>query len=179
VEGRVAGALFDLMDSGNEVPWYDTAFWGFDPIMDSTIAGMDNSSFSDFWNDYQGTDKHNGVRAIYQNTIDYDQAPIFIGIPNQNMIQNLSYSHLLNLWNYSSDAESPIASLTYQIVYISDSRCGIALDSHWINASPQMNWHGNCYVDIQASDSIKATTARINLNVLQINSRIFLPIIIK
>lgn len=177
VEGRVAGALNDLMDSGNESPWYDSASWGLDPIVDVALVGSGKSNLQEFWNGYQGTDKHNGVRSIYQNTIDYDQAPTFAAIPTQNILQNFSHPHVFDLWDFSNDVESTDASLTFQVVSVSDSRCGVSLDSHWVNANPQMNWTGSCYVTVSVSDSIKNTTSGFWLNVLQINSRIYLPTI--
>lgn len=87
-------------------------------------------------------------------------------------------THLVDLWNYSSDSESPNASLAYSIVSVSDSRCGISLDSHWVNANPQMNWIGSCYVTVRANDSIKTATGGFWIRVLQIHSRIFLPVIL-
>ena len=177
VEGRIAGTLYDLMDSANESPWYDNASWGFDPITDIALVGAGHSGLQQFWAAYQGTGKHNGVRSIYQNTIDYDQAPVFSAIPEQRILQNFPSTHLFDLWNYSSDAESPDASLMYSIVSVSDSRCGVSLDSHWVNANPQRNWVGSCYVTVRANDSIKTTTGSFWMHVLQINSRIFLPIL--
>ena len=179
VEGRVAGTLYDLMDSANESPWYDNASWGFDPIVDIALVGSGRSSLQQFWAAYQGSDKHNGVRSIYQNTIDYDNAPVFSTIPEQRILQNFPRAHLLDLWNYSSDSESPDASLTYSIVSVSDLRCGISLDSHWVNSNPQMNWVGSCYVTVRANDSIKTATSGFWIHVLQIHSRIFLPVIMK
>jgi len=44
VEGRVAGTLYDLMDSANESPWYDNSSWGFDPIVDIALVGSGRSS---------------------------------------------------------------------------------------------------------------------------------------
>jgi hypothetical protein len=169
------------MDSNNEGPGYDTVAWGFDPIADIAMSGSGKSSLLEFWNGYQGTDKHNGVRSIYQNTIDYDQAPVFSSIPEQRILQNFPRTHLLDLWDYSNDAESPDTSLTYQVVSVSDTRCGISLDSHWINANPQMNWVGSCYVTVRVSDSIPNKTADGGfwLYVLQINGRSYMPIIMK
>lgn len=181
VEGRVAGSLYDLLDASNESPWYDSATWGFDQIVDIALAGSGQSSLHDFWSDYQGNDKHNGVRSIYQNTIDYDQAPVFTAIPEQNTLQNHFHSHIIDLWDYSSDVESQDAFLIYELVYVSDSRCGVSLDSHWINANPQMNWIGSCNVTVRVNDSIpnETSTGSFLLNVLQINSRNFLPVIMK
>jgi len=118
------------------------------------------------------------VRSIYQNTIDYEQAPVFSAISEQRILQNFPYVHFLDLWDYSSDVESPDASLTYSIVSVTDSRCGVSLDSHWVNANPQMNWIGSCYVTVRANDSIKTATGGFWIRVLQIHSRIFLPVIL-
>jgi hypothetical protein len=181
VEGRVAGALYDLMDSTNESPWFDTASWGFDPIVDVALVGSGKSNLNEFWNGYLGTDKHDGIRSIYQNTIDYDQAPAFASIPSQNILQNFPYTHVLDLWDYSSDAESPDTSLTYQLISVSDARCGISLDSHWINANPQMSWTGSCYVTVSVNDTIpnKTATGGFWINILPINHRHFLPVVMK
>jgi hypothetical protein len=52
---------------------------------------------------------------------------------------------------------------------------------HWINANPQMNWIGSCYVTVSVNDTIpnKTATGGFWVNVLQINSRHFMPVIIK
>jgi len=178
VEGRVAGTLYDLMDSSNEDPWYDTAYWGFNPIIAVALDEYGKENLQEFWNAYFGGDNHNGVRAIYQNTIDYDQAPIIIPIPDRSILQNFTSEHFLNLSDYVYDYESSAQQLTYQIISVSDSRCGVSLDSHWVNANPQMNWIGSCYVTVRVSDSIKTTTTGFWLQVLQINSRISLPVIV-
>ncbi len=177
VEGRVAGTLYDLMDSSNEAPWYDTAYWGFNPIIAVALDEYGKATLQEFWNAYFGGDKHNGVRSIYQNTIDYDQAPIIIPIPDRSILQNFTSEHFLNLSDYVYDFESSAQLLTYQIISVSDSRCGVSLDSHWVNANPQLNWIGSCYVAVRVNDSIKTATTGFWLQVLQINSRISLPVI--
>jgi hypothetical protein len=179
VEGRVAGALYDLMDANNESPWYDGATWGFDVIADIAMSGLGNTSLQDFWNSYQGADKHNGVRSLYQNTVDYDQVPTFSSIPDQRVLQTPSHPHFVDLWTYSSDAESPDTSLTYQLVSVSDPACGITLDAHWLNATPQSNWVGSCQVTVRVSDTLKTADTSFWLHILQINSRVFLPTTVK
>jgi hypothetical protein len=81
VEGRVAGALWDLYDSQNdEDPNYDYISLGFGPIWNvftSQVAYRKNN-FSEFWNAwkqyYSGSayNVHFAKMALYQNTIDYD-----------------------------------------------------------------------------------------------------------
>ncbi len=178
VEGRVAGALYDLLDVYNESPWYDTALWGFDQIVDIAFKDSGQYTLYEFWSSYTGNNKHHGIRSIYQNTIDYNQSPEIEAIPDQYTFINMSQNHLIDLWDYTSDFESPNTALTYQIQTVSDLGCGISLDSHWININPLMNWSGSCLVTIRVNDTIKTTTGEFWLHVLPVNSRIYLPIII-
>jgi len=179
VEGRVAGALLDLMDSTNEDPWFDTAFWGFDPIADIALYGNGQATFWNYWLNYSGGEKHNGVKSIFQNTIDYDLLPVFVSIPDQSILQNVTTRHFIDLWDYSSDFKSSDTHLIYSIGGTSDSHCGTSLDLHWIDASPQPNWTGSCLVSINVDDSIKSSTGSFWLHVVPINAEIYLPIIMK
>lgn len=179
VEGRVAGALYDLKDPNNEDPWYDTAYWGFDIINDIALTNPGQLSIREFWEDPRIPDRHNGVRSIYQNTIDYDQAPLISEIPELRILQNFPQSHIINLWDYSNDYESNDNQLVFEIVYTTDSRCGVSMEWHWVNANPQINWIGSCFVVLSVSDSIKETTASFWIDVVPITSRIYLPILLK
>lgn len=179
VEGRVAGALLDLMDPTNEDPWFDTALWEFDLIADTTLERDGQGNFEAFWNSSMGADKHNGVRSIFQNTIDYDSPPVFSIIPDQSILQNFPHAHVLDLWQYTYDAESPDQFLTYDIDDVSDPRCGISLDSHWVSASPEPYWTGSCLVSVRVSDSIKSSVGSFWLHVVPISDTVFLPIVMK
>lgn len=180
VEGRVAGALYDLVDTANESPFYDTADWDFDRIIAAGLSGSGVSSFYVFWlNDLSinGSDTHNGIRSIYQNTIDYDSAPVIGPIPDLNVLQNLQQTHVIDLWDYSSDLESQDTSLTYSIGGVTNLNCHVSLDTHWVNVHPSMNWIGSCFVTINVNDSIKSGSTDFWVVVLPITSRIYLPII--
>lgn len=87
------------------------------------------------------------------------------------------HSNFIDLWNYSADIESPDHYLTYQIVSVSDTRCGISLDVHWLNANPQMNWTGSCEVTIRVSDSLEIDETSLWVNILPITNWIYLPVI--
>jgi hypothetical protein len=71
VEGRVAGALWDMLDFDND---------GFDRWTDGGIANIwdtfyhqTDNNFYEFWTAWctRGHNQFNAVRSIYQNTIDY------------------------------------------------------------------------------------------------------------
>jgi hypothetical protein len=182
VEGRVAGALYDLMDPNNEAPWWDTANFGFAPIWNIVRTAPHENSFSAFWNSWtaSGNNKHRAVQAIYQNTIDYDTAPIIADLPDRTVLQNFVWNHAIDLWPYSYDTESTWAELGWQIVNVTDTRCGVSLESNrYVNIAPQQGWLGFCDVTISVSDGIKIDTDIFRVNVEPVRGRNYLPIILK
>ncbi|MEW6593204.1 MAG: hypothetical protein AB1305_06025, partial [Candidatus Hadarchaeota archaeon] len=85
VEGRVAGALYDIYDVNvdrfwRDIPNYDHISAGFEPIWTVFKSGKFNT-FADFWNAFKsmyGTDAsrvHLAKMALFQNTIDYNSKP--------------------------------------------------------------------------------------------------------
>ncbi len=180
VEGRVAGALYDLFDNTND--GFDNANFGFNPIADIVFQGPSEDRFTAFWESWKssGQNKHNAVRAIYQNTIDYDTSPRFEPPPPDiSTLQNTTYPHALDLWAYSQDNESNDAELTYLITNTTDTRCGVSLDGHWVNIAPQYNWLGFCDVTVQVSDSLKTASDIFRVSVVPVARRVFLPVIQK
>ncbi len=71
VEGRVAGALYDLFD--NTTDGYDQGFFGFLPIWNIIATAPPETKFRDFSNSWiaNGYDLRQSLLAFYQNTIDY------------------------------------------------------------------------------------------------------------
>ena len=180
VEGRVAGALYDLFDNVNE--GYDSAAFGFDPIADIVFHGAVEGTFSLFWSGWKtsGQNKHNAVRAIHQNTIDYDTAPRFDPpLPDRIVLQNSPWIHAIELWDYSNDDESVDAELSFYINYVSDTHCGIGVDNHWININPQTGWLGVCDATIRVNDSIYSGYDTFRVTVAPVAARRYLPIIMR
>ena len=74
VEGRVAGALWDIFDSTNDSSphFYDSFSDGFTNIWDIISTQTDNT-FREFWDAWNasGYPKQPALMAIFQNTIDY------------------------------------------------------------------------------------------------------------
>jgi hypothetical protein len=174
----VGGALYDIFDSSNE--GYDSATFGFALIGDNVFQGLYEFSFYDFWEHWMwsGYNTHHTIRAIYQNTIDYDTAPVFNPLlPDTPVLENNPWQHAIDLRSYSFDNESSDPYLTYAITYISDWRCGISLDGHWIDIAPESNWLGSCDAIVQVSDSIKPTSDTFRVNVNPVDGIAYMPII--
>jgi hypothetical protein len=109
------------------------------------------------------------LRAFYQNTIDYNTAPSITGLPDWSVPHNSTWSNAFNLPLYSSDAESSITELAWwQIIYFSDNRCGVSIDSlNNIDIAPQANWQGFCDITVQVSDSLATGTDQFRVYVTQ------------
>lgn len=71
VEGRIAGALYDLYDNAND--GFDQIGLGFAPIWSVVKNPPVENSFHDFWNSWKanGNNPIQSLLAFYQNTIDY------------------------------------------------------------------------------------------------------------
>jgi hypothetical protein len=179
VEGRVAGALYDLIDSNNEDPFYDTADWSFDMIIDIALVGNGKDTLTEFWAGYLGGDKHNGIKSIYQNTINYNH-PHTLSIPDRHVLGGITYTHAIDLWTLSNDEESYDSQLSFRIVNLPDYHCGISLKSNrWININPVSSWNGSCVAYIEVSDSIDTDTEWFTVTVSEVTSRTYLPLIVK
>ena len=180
IEGRVAGALYDLFDNTND--GWDQVSFGFSPIWNILRTGTRETNFSEFWSSWrsQGYGQHLAVQAIYQNTIDYDTAPAVAGLPDIALLQDTSRNNAMDLWTYASDAESSDAELAYTVAAVSDLRCGVTIDAlSFVDIAPQAGWWGSCTVTIRVSDGIKVGTDSFIVTVTRIVSRQYLPLVVK
>jgi len=180
VEGRVAGALYDWVDFDNEDPWYDDAYIDFNSIAE-IIEAWEVATFSGFWQNYSGPYKHEGVRALYQNTLDeYNLSPWLDPIPEQTVLQDSDREHLIDLWDYAEDEESEDWQLSYAVEGVTDPRCGISLDDHWVNIAPESGWSGTCWAWFEVNDTLTDyVSSAVVFHVAEITDRIYLPLALK
>jgi hypothetical protein len=175
VEGRVAGALYDLYDNNND--GFDQANFGFSPIGNIVRQSPHELSFSEFWNSWKssGMNRHLAVQAIYQNTIDYDQPPSLL-LPDIVLLDGLAVPNRVDLWQSTIDEESSGADMSYRLVSVSDARCGTSLNGNrYIGFAPTRGWLGSCVVRVSVSDGIKSSESFFTAQVHPIRGRSFLP----
>ena len=180
VEGRVAGALYDLLDTVND--GYDQISFGFSPIWTVVRTKPDEQSFAEFWGSWldQGYNGHWAVQAIFQNTIDYDWRPTIAGLPDRTVLQGFGWDNAIDLWTYSSDMESNDWELDWQITHTTDWRCGVGIDaSDYVDINPLSGWLGSCDVTVQVSDGIKTNDDTFTVHVVPVVGRAYLPLVMK
>jgi len=180
VEGRVAGALYDLFDQAND--GLDQTTFGFGPIWTIVRTTPHEQNFAGFWSSWraQGYNQHRAVQAIYQNTIDYDTPPTIANLPDRTVLQNFSWNHAIDLWAYSSDPESFDWELDWLITNTSDWRCRVTIDAQdYVDINPLPGWLGSCDVTIRVSDGIKFGYDTFTVRVVPVAARVYLPLVMK
>ncbi len=181
VEGRIAGALWDLLDSRSDgldtvsFPFY--MIWG---TMNNSPAPQTMRSCWDTWR-ARGHESHYSVRAIYENTIDYDSAPVLAQLPNQTVFWNTVNNHRADLWSYASDAESTQSQVDYWIFEGANTNCGVSVsDNRYVNIIPTTGWTGQCSITIRANDGMKSSNgSSFVVDVIPRDTRLFLPFVSK
>jgi hypothetical protein len=158
VEGRVAGALWDIHDSANE--GNDVTSMGFNEIW-QVIYDQNDHNFAQFWAEWQsyGHPTHNPVRSLYQNTIDYDNTPVISGLPDRCVCVNGSWNNAIDLWSYTDDVESSDSELSFSIVGNTNPSAGVTIDSdRYIDINPAPGWSGSSTITVGAFDQLKTGT---------------------
>ncbi|MCS6827127.1 MAG: transthyretin-like family protein [Caldilinea sp.] len=182
VEGRIAGALYDLFDNDNE--GFDSAAFGFGPIAAIVLDNQPEDRFFTFWQRWRvayENRRHHALRALHQNTIDYNTPPRFDPLlPDRVALRGVAWPRALDLWSYAVDDDSPDSELSFQIMAVSDNRCGVTLtENRWINLAPQANRLGVCDVTVRASDTIAIVDNVFRVMVAPILAHTYMPAIIK
>lgn len=162
VEGRIAGALLDIYDDTDD--GYDSIYYELDPIVYFTLlTNPVKSSLQAFWEAYsqfRGDHNNHGlVKAIYQNTIDYDTPPRFTTpIRDLNLYKNFQRVEIdlgaivKDDERIIEDKESSYLELNY--MPFSSSGCIVSINSGVIMISPVINFVGICDVIVTVDDGL-------------------------
>ena len=168
VEGRVAGALWDMIDTNNDGLDTWNAPNGFSEIWD-VFYNQNDDNYPEFWSAWvaRGHSRHYGLIASYQNTIDYDTAPTISGIPNITRTGAGPFINVVDLWLYANDAESSDSQLTYTVESVSNPNLSVTINGFdYINVDPINGWWGTATVTVKASDGAKSDTDSFTVTIL-------------
>lgn len=176
VAGRVAGAMWDLFDADDDgfdthTPAGATPEARFVPMWEAYMDGAPTTT-EEFWASYLagGHDACSGVRAFFQNTIDYNNAPDVQDLPDIEIEEDSSLENAIDLWAYSSDVECPNDQLTYTFVEEIPPEFGIVIrDNRYVDVNPAPNWFGSIEVGIRVSDGLERTQRFFTLTIGGVN----------
>lgn len=167
VEGRVAGALWDLIDTNND--GLDTHSYPVTYIW-NIMTSQKIANMQQFWNAWKskGYDKHGAVRCLYQNTIDYNTAPVINPLPNCTIQENVK-SFAFSLGNYASDAESAIHQLSFSAEVVPSNKIEVTFSQGDVYLKSVPNWFGTAIVSITCSDGIASAKKSFSVQVTPSN----------
>lgn len=176
VAGRVAGALWDLFDTANDgfdqhSPPGATIAERFAPIWEAVMAGRP-TTMAGFWDAYLdgANDACTAVAALFQNTIDYNQAPTVAELPAVTLQEDTSLDNAIDLWAYADDFECPDEALTFTLIGDIPPEFGVSIDDNrWIDVNPAPNWFGSIEVGIEVSDGLESTRRFFRLTIGAVN----------
>jgi hypothetical protein len=82
-----------------------------------------------------------------------NSAPVIAGLPDQSLMAGESKDNAIDLWAFTSDAESPDSSLSFAIANVPNPDAGVSIDSNrYIDIHPSSSWSGDTDVMIRATD---------------------------
>jgi len=179
VEGRVAGALYDLLDDRED--GLDRAAVGFDAIWAIAGDAALETGLAEFWEQWKAgpEDAHLPVQALYQNTINYNTSPL-MQLPDCKVIARLAHPHAIDLGTCTTDDESDPSQLEWYIVAVNDWHCsqvGINDQQYVSIYVPDLGWYNTCEVTIRATDGLHSTEDTIKIQVAPIKTRVSLPFV--
>ncbi len=177
VEGRVAGALYDLFDSVDDT--LDRANFGFAPSWTIVGDSVLETSFDQFWAEWMARpyDDHLAIQAIFQNTILYNFSPVMV-LPDHTALEGLVHNNAIDLGAHTTDPESDDWELEWDITTISDWHCDQvsinAMDYVDVNI-PHPGWLGSCDVTVRVDDGLGGIEDTFSIQVVPVVGQVYLP----
>jgi hypothetical protein len=82
-----------------------------------------------------------------------NSAPVIAGLPDQSLMAGESKDNAIDLWAFTSDAESSDSSLSFAIANAPSPGAGVSIDSsRYVDIHPSSSWSGDTDVVIRATD---------------------------
>lgn len=175
VPGRVAGGVWDLFDTvadGYDIfPTAGTSTDRFAPMWESYLRGAPTTTAA-FWQAWLdgGYDACDGVRSLFQNTIDYNHAPDVSPLPDITIDEDTAQERAVDLWLFTQDRECPDERLSYTIANEIPPEFGLSIEENrYITVSPEPDWFGSVEVEVHISDGLETTKRFFMLTVGGVN----------
>jgi len=169
VPGRIAGAFWDLHEGDGSEDGYDTGNATFADVWDVVDQKRPDTmrAWFDGWTEL-GKDGCVAIGALYQNTIDYNTAPVIQPIPD--VIIDEDETAIVDLRNYVSDVECADAALQFEMVDAGAPEAGVKLlPTNVISITPQANWFGETTVRLTVTDGIESADISFRVIVRSVN----------
>ena len=150
----------DVEDSGTALDWYVTGEdhctvsgeYSDDDVLtftpDAGFAGSDTVTLHLV--DSGGAEDTQDVTLTWSS---FGTPPTLSGLPDRTLDEGTSLDNTIDLWAYTSDAETPDSGLAYTIDNTPSAGAGVTIDSNrYIDVNPTANWCGWTDITIRVTD---------------------------
>lgn len=169
VPGRIAGAFWDLDEHDETVEDHDAFNASFADIWE-VIDTRRPETMPEWWAGWKalGKDSCGASGSLFQNSIDYNAAPVVARIPD--VIIDEDETFFINLHDYITDDECDADALEIEITDFGTPEAGVTLnDTGVISITPAANWFGETLVRLSVSDGSLTTNFTIRIVVNSVN----------
>jgi hypothetical protein len=113
-------------------------------------------------------------------TVAANTAPSISGLPDQTLLVNSSLNNAIDLWAYTTDAQSADNLLTFSIDNTPTAGAGVTLDSNrYIDINPSPGWTGQTSVTIRATDPGALSSTDTFSVTVSPQSYVYLPLVVR
>ncbi|MFH1510130.1 MAG: Ig-like domain-containing protein, partial [Candidatus Woesearchaeota archaeon] len=175
----LAAYKYDIEDSGSDLRWkvlassavFEAKFEsGTDLLTIKPYAYMsgDDSILLSLY-DLDNDKDERTVRVIVTAV---DDAPVLEGIPDQSILEDSGHNdNLVDLWQYTTDIDTPKSSLEYKVIYQTDSTIvDCTIDSNrFIDCTTQKDKFGYSDVTLQVTDGTSSDSDTFRVTVEHVN----------
>ena len=82
-----------------------------------------------------------------------NQPPTLDILPPLQMVESTQMDHAFNLFNFTSDPDTPLSNITFRIETVTEPKAGVTIGADgWVNIRPDKKWSGISFIVINASD---------------------------
>lgn len=161
--GQVGGVFFDGPEAtaanGGPVKLYAPNPWNassYSHLDEQTFNNTPNSLMTPIQSDGE-SEHHPGpvTLGMFRDMgwAAVNTAPTLSGLPDQVVAVGGSADNAIDLWDYASDAQSPVNLLNFSIANNPNPNAGVSIDNNrYIDIRPAADWSGETDVTIRVTD---------------------------
>jgi hypothetical protein len=118
---------------------------------------------------YDGID-YSEVREETMEIVAVNTAPTISSLPDVILVEDSYLDNAIDLWEYTTDAETEVDKLVFNIIEVFNPECGVSLDANrYIDVQPEPDWYGGSTVNLEVSDGELTATATFMVLVEPVN----------
>jgi hypothetical protein len=131
------------MDINQNVNVYSKAGWYGNATVKMKVSDGELSAYASF-----GVSVEHKAQPPPAN-----QPPTMSLLPPLQLMESTQMDHAFNLFNFTSDPDTPLSNITFRIEENTNPKAGVTIGADgWVNIRPEKKWSGISFIMVNASD---------------------------